>query len=59
MVKKSSVKQVGTLTVCQYLLIGEAIHPATPIGLALIVAALLIQQLKYGKRYRKTTEPQA
>ncbi|MNG99249.1 hypothetical protein D3C79_584140 [compost metagenome] len=41
------------------LLIGETIHPATPIGLALIVAALLIQQLKYGKRYRKTSEPQA
>lgn len=41
------------------LLIGESIHPATPIGLALIVAALLIQQLKYGKRYRKTAEPQA
>ncbi|MGL5391913.1 MAG: DMT family transporter [Shewanella sp.] len=37
------------------LLIGEAIHPATPIGLALIVAALLIQQLKYGKRYRQET----
>ncbi len=41
------------------LLIGETIHPATPIGLALIVAALLIQQLKYGRRYRKTSEPQA
>ncbi|CAJ1768302.1 hypothetical protein PEKONANI_00683 [Aeromonas jandaei] len=41
------------------LLIGETIHPATPIGLALIVAALLIQQLKYGKRYRNTAKPQA
>ena len=41
------------------LLIGETIHPATPIGLGLIVAALLIQQLKYGKRYRKGAEPQA
>ncbi len=39
------------------LLIGETIHPATPIGLALIVAALLIQQLKYGKRYRKVSDP--
>lgn len=39
------------------LLIGETIHPATPIGLALIVAALLIQQLKYGKRYRKVSAP--
>lgn len=37
------------------LLIGEAIHPATPIGLTLIVVALLIQQLKYGKRYRQET----
>ena len=37
-------------------MIGEAIHPATPIGLVLIVAALLIQQLKYGKRYRKASE---
>ncbi|XEI33084.1 DMT family transporter [Aeromonas veronii] len=36
-----------------HLLVGEAIHPATPIGLGLIVAALLIQQLRYGKRYRK------
>lgn len=35
------------------LLVGEAIDPATPIGLGLIVAALLIQQLRYGKRYRK------
>ncbi|MGL6488180.1 DMT family transporter [Aeromonas hydrophila] len=41
------------------LLIGETIHPATPIGLALIVVALLIQQLKYGRRCRKTSEPQA
>ncbi|BBT78548.1 EamA family transporter [Aeromonas sp. YN13HZO-058] len=42
------------------LLVGEAIHPATPIGLGLIVAALLIQQLRYGKRYRKaaTTTPE-
>ncbi|MFQ1658335.1 DMT family transporter [Aeromonas veronii] len=38
------------------LLIGETIHPATPIGLALIVAALLIQQLRYGKRYRASVE---
>ncbi|MFM5463569.1 DMT family transporter [Aeromonas simiae] len=35
------------------LLVGEEIHPATPVGLTLIIAALLIQQLRYGKRYRK------
>ncbi|MCS3460802.1 DMT family transporter [Aeromonas sp. BIGb0445] len=41
------------------LLIGEEIHPATPIGLALIVIALLVQQLKYGKRYRQPATPDA
>ncbi|MBZ6072799.1 DMT family transporter [Aeromonas schubertii] len=38
------------------LLVGEEIHPATPVGLGLIIAALLIQQLKYGKRYRKVAD---
>jgi drug/metabolite transporter (DMT)-like permease len=41
------------------LLIGEEIHPATPIGLALIVIALLVQQLKYGKPYRQPATPDA
>jgi drug/metabolite transporter (DMT)-like permease len=41
------------------LLLGEEIHPATPIGLALIVIALLVQQLKYGKRYRNQRTPDA
>ncbi|EOD57117.1 DMT family transporter [Aeromonas molluscorum] len=41
------------------LLLGEEIHPATPIGLALIVIALLVQQLKYGKRYRNQITPDA
>ncbi|MFG0832898.1 DMT family transporter [Aeromonas bivalvium] len=40
------------------LLIGEEIHLATPIGLSLIIAALLVQQLKYGKRYRRQAAPE-
>ncbi|MFM4704637.1 DMT family transporter [Aeromonas bivalvium] len=41
------------------LLIGEEIHLATPIGLTLIIAALLVQQLKYGKRYRRQAAPES
>ncbi|POF58945.1 EamA family transporter, partial [Vibrio vulnificus] len=37
-------------------IIGEEIHPTTLIGLMLIIAGLVIQQIKWGKRKLATAD---